>query len=975
MAVLELLARLDDEGRTASPAEQAVLARWSGWGSLPEVFDDGADHGRSAARARELLAGQARSAAARTTLNAHYTDAALVRAIWSSLESAGFDQAAGGRVLEPGCGAGTFIGFAPDHVDQAVGVELDPTTARVTSLLYPDAQVRAESFVDTRLPEGSWDLVIGNVPFGDVKPHDSRYNRDRFSLHNYFIHKSLHLVRPGGVVAVLTSRWTLDAANPAARETFAQLADLVTALRLPGTTHREAAGTDVVTDLLVFRRRVDGEEPLQLVPAWQDLQPLPPHLARPGIEEEEVLLNSLFTQSPHRALGHLTSRMGRFGPEVAVTPPLLRDGERLADRVATELGKSLSFDLSRYNELRPLFSPAPTRTPSPTAPTGGQRVSSPRRDSAGVPEAGLELPDRVIVAEGHLSSDGHGGWHHIRDGVPEPFAVPKTQQRELEMLLGLRDTVVCLLEAEATTPLPGELGGRPAGERAGGPGGEQVMAGLRERLNTQYEAYVARYGPINRVSTRNTGRIDAKTGEPILAQVRPKQGGFGADPHSPAVFALEHYDSATGKARKADIFTERVVAPRVIRTHADSPADAVALCLDTYGELRTAEIARLLDVDEAQAEEELEAFAFLDPDTVNHTASGWHVGWMPRAEFLSGNVRARLTRLEARIADVEATGTSTPGVDDEPARQTVLRRLNNARTALMEVVPEDLGPTEIVAQLGVPWVPTETVEQFVREVLEDRTAEVEHPGGSVWTVRGNRHSVASTNTWGTSRACAIDIVQACLEQRQIRVNDETPEGRRIPNETETFAAQEKAEALQERFATWLWEDPERCERLVRSYNDALNSIVLRTYEAPGEKYYPGMARSLRLRPHQHAAVARMVAQPSVLLAHEVGAGKTYTAITGCMELRRLGMARKPAVVVPNHMLEFSAPVKGSARSARGLSNRAPSPEGSPDGSNGDGSLAHARRPAALSIGVRLAERAGDRSSFIRGRAAKRLRRA
>jgi len=200
-------------------------------------------------------------------------------------------------------------------------------------------------------------------------------------------------------------------------------------------------------------------------------------------------------------------------------------------------------------------------------------------------------------------------------------------------------------------------------------------------------------------------------------------------------------------------------------------------------------------------------------------------------------------------------------------------------------------------------VPAKTVEQFLHEVLEDRTAQVEHPGGSVWSVRGNRHSVAATNTWGTARACAIDIVQACLEQRQIRVTDETPDGRRIPNETETFAAQEKAEALQERFSAWLWEDPERCQQLVRRYNDALNAIVLRSYDVDEDKHYPGMGRNLRLRPHQHAAVARMVAQPSVLLAHEVGAGKTFSAIAGCMELRRLGLVRKPAVVVPNHMLE------------------------------------------------------------------------
>ncbi len=899
MSVLVLLAELDAETRLPSAEEQGVLARWSGWGSLPEVFDDTVDHAEPALRARELLAGRVRAAAARTTLNAHYTDAALVKAVWAALGEAGFDEAAGGRVLEPGCGSGTFIGFAPDHVRDVIGVELDPTTARVASLLYPAADIRAESFAETRLPEGKRDLVIGNVPFADVIPHDKTYNSERLSLHNYFIYKSLHLARPGGVVAVLTSRWTMDAANPAAREAFASMADLVSALRLPNQTHHQAAGTDVITDLLVFRRRAEGEEPLESMPSWRGLEPLPSFRAGPGVEDKEVNLNALFVQQPARVLGRLTSRTGRFGPEVAVSPPLTTEGQSLAERVATDLQRQLTFDLTNYASVRPLFTPPPVATRPTANPPARTAVPPGRSPQRRIEEEPLVLPDRVVRAEGHISMDEDGGWQHVRDGVPEPLKVPKSQANELRMLLGLRDTVVTLLEAEATTPLPGELPIATAVPTGPGMAGEEEMAALRERLNRQYDAFVKRHGPINRVSSRNTGRFDSKTGEAVLAQLRPRQGGFGDDPHSPPVFALEHYDSATGTARKADIFTERVVAPRVIRTHADSPADAVSLCLDTYGELRTSEIARLLGVDQRRAADELEGFAFIDPDTVKRTEDGWSADWVPRAEFLSGNVRARLSRV-GEVLEQLVDGAAAFG---DASAQPLVRRLQAAEAALTGVLPEDLGPTEIVAQLGVPWVPADTVEQFVRETLEDRTVEVEHPGGSVWSVRGNRHSVAATNTWGTERACAIDIVQACLEQRQIRVTDETPDGRRIPNETATFAAQEKAEELQERFATWLWEDPERCQHLVRAYNDKLNAIVLRSYDVDEDKHYPGMARSLRLRPHQHAAAARMVAQPSVLLAHEVGAGKTLAAVTGVSELRRLGLVRKPAVVVPNHMLE------------------------------------------------------------------------
>ncbi|WP_232211570.1 SNF2-related protein [Nocardioides sp. CF8] len=909
--MLELLSQLDAENRLPSTDEQAVLARWSGWGALPEVFDDTAKHTEAAARARELLQGRARSAAARTTLNAHYTDAVLVRAVWSALGAAGFDQGAGGRLLEPGCGSGTFIGFAPDHVRDVVGVELDPTTARVASLLYPAADIRGESFAETRLPEGQRDLVIGNVPFADVVPHDSTYNRLGLSLHNYFIYKSLHLVRPGGVVAVLTSRWTMDAANPAAREAFAAMADLVTALRLPNRTHHQAAGTDVITDLLVFRRRLEGEEPLDLTPGWRHLERLPAFRAGAGLEAAQVNLNSLFVQQPARVLGRLTSRSGRFGPEVEVSPPLTSEGQSLVEKVAEDLERQLTFDLTSYADVRPLFTapqaaprPASTPTATPVATPSGQaptRTGAPR-PRRGADEEPLVLPGAVVRAEGHINLGEDGGWLLVCSGIPEPLEVPKSQANELRLLTGLRDTVVTLLESEATTPLPGDLPTAVTLPKGPGATGEEQMTTLRERLNRQYDAYVARYGPINRVTGRNTGRIDPKTGDPVLAQVRPRQGGFRADPHSPAVFALEHYDSTTGSARKADIFTERVVAPRVLRTRADSPADAASLCLDTYGELRTSEIARLLGVDQAEAAAELEAFAFVDPDTVKRTADGWRADWVPRAEFLSGNVRTRLNRV-GEVLDqlvVETLG--------DTSSQPMMRRLQAAKVALGEVLPEDLGPTEIVAQLGVPWVPAQTVEHFLREMLDDRTVEVEHPGGSVWSVRGARHSVAARNTWGTGRASAIDIVQACLEQRQIRVTDETPDGRRIPNETETFAAQEKAEELQERFATWLWEDPERCQQLVRAYNDKLNAIVLRSYDAAEDKHYPGMARvqdgrPLRLRAHQHAAVARMVAQPSVLLAHDVGAGKTLAAVTGVSELRRLGLVRKPAVVVPNHMLE------------------------------------------------------------------------
>lgn len=532
MAALELLERLDTQNRLPSPVEQGVLARWSGWGSLPHVFDDSADHDAAALRARELLPERARRAAARTTLNAHYTDAALVKAVWSSLSAAGFDTQAGGRVLEPGCGSGTFLGFAPGHVNDAVGIELDPTTAKIASLLYPTADIRSESFADTRLPVSSTDLVIGNVPFADVIPHDSQFNRDKLSLHNYFILKSLHLVRPGGVVAVLTSRWTMDSTKDTARQRFAEMADLVSAVRLPNRTHQSAAGTDVVTDLLVFRRRTPEETPLDVVGEWRGIAQVESSTLDDRGEPETVGVNRLFVDDPRRVLGQLSTRLGRFGPEVAVLPPDLGGLDDLPARVARDLARTLHEDLERYRQHRAVFTSPPSTAlsvPGARAQGRGSPTPSPLRHQLG----GANVPVSVRTAEGHISLSEDGEWFRLIEGALEPLDVPKARHKELVALCGIRDTLVCLLDAEATAPIGDEQEQSPAFAR---------MEALRHQLNEQYDAYVDKFGPLNRISTRRTGRVNAD-GEPVVAQVRPSMGGFHGDPHSATVRALEDYDA------------------------------------------------------------------------------------------------------------------------------------------------------------------------------------------------------------------------------------------------------------------------------------------------------------------------------------------------------------------------------------------------------------------------------------------------
>jgi N12 class adenine-specific DNA methylase len=729
----------------------------------------------------------------------------------------GFD---GGQVLEPGCGCGNFLAGAPDSAS-VVGVELDPVTAAIAAALHPDAQIRAESFADSRIPEGAFDAVVGNVPFGDVVLHDPRHNTGEHRIHNHFIVKSLHLTRPGGVVAVLTSRYTMDASNPAARREIAGLADLVGAVRLPTGAHRRAAGTEVVTDVLVLRRREEGQEPAGAPFERSE------RLAIPGADDG-LRVNEYFIAHPEHVLGTFRATqadLGRLELEVAgdrSAGPALADALAGIARSAAERGLALTPRAS-------------TGAPAPVALVA--------------PEA--SRPD------GYLLALPDGTFGVMRHGAVEPHVPPARQAAELRALLGLRDTVVALLEAEAKT-----IDNTPE------------IESLRGRLNTRYDRYVEAYGPVNRFSWRPTGRVSRETGEPRRARISPPQGGFRSDPFWKVVYALEVFDPDLQRAAKAAIFRQRVVARRVPRLGADTPADALAICLDSVGEVRLGEVARLLGVPEKEAREKLGALVFEEPRSKR---------LVPAAEYLSGNVREKL-----KLANVAAA-------EDARFAPNV--------TALAAVIPRDLGPDEISAKMGAAWIDATYVQQFLVSILEDQTVQVEHPGGSIWAVKSwHSHSVLATNRWGTERCNAIDIAHALLEQRPIRLYDEDRDGNRTFNTSETVAALEKASEMAERFSEWLWEDPERATTLARVYNDRFNCLVPRSYDGVTLSL-PGLAMSIKLRPHQVAAVARIINEPAVGLFHEVGAGKTLEMVVGAMELRRLGLVNKPTVVVPNHMLE------------------------------------------------------------------------
>lgn len=823
LAALQTLRRVQAEHRPATPDEQALLARWSGWGAVPAVLDANSRQYEQFGWAREQLAElmslDELAAAARNTLNAHYTDAALVEAIWGGVRALGFT---GGRVLEPGCGVGTFIAYAPEQAD-VVGVELEPVTAAIAGLLHPHAQILGESFADTRAPEGHFDLVIGNVPFGNAKLHDPRHNRSGHSIHHHFILKGLHLARPGGLVAVVTSMYTMDQVAPAARREMAQLADLVGAVRLPAGAHRRAAGTDAVTDLLVLRRREPDREP-DPDTAWE--------LSRPvTVNGAQLRVNDYFLNNPDRVLGEFSTGDGLYrDDELTVVGD--RDGAPAALATALE-------SIAAQAAGRGLLMGAPPATPVPPRP-------------AALVATGQRRPD------GYIQAHPDGTFTRLEDGIEVPHTPPATQHSELRALLRLRDITVGLLEAEAASM-----------------DDTADIDRLRHQLNETYDAYAASYGPINRFTLRRTGRTDPDTGEEKYARIFPPQGGFTADPYHNVVCALEDFDPASQQASKMAVFTQRVVAPRAPRLGADTPEDALAICLDTHGEVRLGEIARLLGVEEPEARAQLGTLVFDDPQQDGKL--------VPAPEYLSGPVRTKLSA--ARDA----------ALDDPRYAPNV--------TALGKVIPRDLTPAEIEARLGATWIDPKYVREFLAEILDDPSIKVDRRG-DMWAVRSaRRRSVRATSRWGTPSAPAPSLALAMLEQRPIRVYDTIPpDDKRVFNAEKTAAAQQKADELAERFAEWVWEQPQRAAELAAHYNEKFNNLVLRSYEG-ARPSLPGLAMSFRPFPHQLAAVARVLNEPSVGLFHEVGAGKTSTMVMAAMELRRLGLANKPAIVVPNHMLE------------------------------------------------------------------------
>lgn len=838
LEAIRVVRRLEESGAEATAQDRAALAQWTSWGAVPQIFDE-ADPRYSAERARlhEVLDAGEWKAASRTTLNAHYTAREYTDVMWQALAGLEFT---GGQVLEPGCGAGAFLSGPPASVQlsdelRMTGVELDPTTARIAQVLNPAARVRAESFASSPFADDTFDAVIGNVPFGRVSLYDPDHNAGKHSIHNHFIIKSLDLTRPGGLVAVLTSRYTLDAQNTAARREMFERADLVGAVRLPTGAHRALAGTDAVTDLVILRKRADDDERGDDSWVYTTTMDLPD---RDG-DMVATQINSYWEAHPEQVLGTMHLAHGMYNAntlQVRSDPdaPSFEDAVRQIVTTGREAGL-----------------------------TWAASETAPRRDADAVLERVARTGD-ISTFEGHLDYDeDRNVFTRVRGGAREDVEkVAAAHVKPLRELLAMRDTAVALIDAEGST-----LEQTPDMDR------------LRSELNRQYDAYVAKYGPINTVNTTVTKRLD-KYGDPIMQRRYPgAMKVFRTDPHRSAVTALENYDEKTGIASKTAIMSGRVIQARVVPTHADTAADALAMTWDAKREVDLDHIAGLLGIETSAVREQLGDLVFDDP-------AG---GLVPAADYLSGDVRAKLKAAEQ-------------AVEDDPA-------FRNNVEALRAVLPRPLGQDEITARMGAVWISADDHEASLRETFDDPNLRVIHGGGSSWRIaNANKTSQKVVSQWGTERMNAVELAERLMTQKPVLIQDAVPNGnggeKRVPNAPETEAAKAKAEQLQNAFREWLWSDPQRTERLTEVYNDTFNSLVMRDYSADGQRLrLPGLVSTFNPHPHQRTAVARIISEPSVGLYHGVGAGKTAEMVMGAMELGRLGLVNKPLMVVPNHMLE------------------------------------------------------------------------
>lgn len=806
-AAITVLKRCQEENRFATPDEQIILSKYVGWGGIPEAFDTNAGTWQTEyAMLKSILSPDEYEAARASTLTAFYTPPAVVNGIYKALEQMGFRE---GNILEPSCGIGNFIGLLPEKMKESkiYGVEIDPISACIAQQLYQKASIAAQPFEEASLPDSFFDCVIGNVPFGDFKVADKRYDKYNFLIHDYFFAKSLDKLRPGGIMALVTSKGTMDKENSSVRKYIAQRADLIGAIRLPNNTFKGNAGTEVVSDILILQKR---DRIIDIEPEWVQLD----------TTEDGIKMNRYFVQHPEMVLGEMKMVSGRFGPEATCVPYENADlSEQLDDAIANIHGELMAYEVE--DEL------AEEDTSIPADPTV-------RNFSYTV------VNDKIYYRENSRMT---------------PVDCSATAENRIKGMIRIRDSVRTLLEIQ-TEDYP-----------------DSEIKAEQEKLNRLYDEFTKKYGHINS---------------------RANVSAFSQDSSYSLLSALEVLDDNGELERKADLFTKRTIKPHTPVTAVDTASEALAVSMGEKATVDMAYMCALTGKTEQEIFADLKGVIFLNP--LYGYGDSTEPKYLMADEYLSGNVREKLA-LARKSAELY------------PEDYTV-----NVE-ALEKVQPKDLSASEIFVQLGSTWVPEEIVQQFMFEFLDTPrwaywNIKVHYSKfTSEWNVEGksyDRGNVKANSTYGTPRINAYRIIEETLNLKDVRIYDyvEDAEGKKkaVLNKKETAIAQAKQELIKQGFQDWVWSDPARREQLCRIYNEKFNSIRPREYDG-SHIVFSGMNPEIELREHQRNAVAHILYGGNTLLAHTVGAGKTFEMVAASMEAKRLGLCTKSLFVVPNHLTE------------------------------------------------------------------------
>mgnify|MGYP002606458672 CR=1 FL=1 len=810
---IRTLFQLEQEHRGATAEEQQVLSQYVGWGGLADAFDPGKDSwAKEYAELKGLLSEDEYAAARSSTLNAHYTSPVVIRSIYDAVEKMGFQS---GNILEPSMGVGNFFGMLPDSMQSSrlYGVELDSITGRIAQKLYPEANIKVAGF-ETTDRRDFYDLAVGNVPFGNYKVNDKAYNKLNFSIHNYFFAKAIDQVRPGGVVAFVTSRYTLDSKDSSARKHMAERADLLGAIRLPNNAFRANAGTDVVSDIIFLQKR---DRPIDHEPDWVQL----------GKTEDGFAINQYFVDHPEMVLGELTTESTQYGREELTVAPI--EGANLADQLAEAV-----------QHIEGQYTAAEVDTPD---------------------IAEEEATRRTLPADPEVKNFAYtvvdGEVFYRENSVMTQVELSDTAKGRVTGMVELRQIVKDLIDQQ--------LNDFP----------DEDIKETQAKLNAAYDAFTAKYGLLN---DRKNGRL------------------FEQDSSYYLLCSLENLDEQGQLKSKAAMFTKRTIRPERTVTSVDTPSEALAVSIGEHGKVDLPYMAELLGTPDeyGRITTELSGVIFKDPaaDPTDPEA-----GWQTADEYLSGNVRDKL-----RMAQLAA--------ESHPEFKVNVDALTKAQ-------PKDLEASEIDVRLGATWLDPSIVQQFMMETFQppyriryNNAITVRYsPYTSEWRISNKSATgfgdIMATETYGTRRANAYKILEDTLNLRDSRVYDTIEENgkeKRVLNQNETTLAQQKQQAIKDAFAGWVWKDPQRRALLVKKYNELFNSTRPREYDG-SHIHFVGMNPEINLREHQRNAVAHVLYGYNTLLAHEVGAGKSFEMAASAMELKRLGLCQKSLFVVPNHLTE------------------------------------------------------------------------